>query len=117
MQVKPSSVSVKGPTEEVVVFENPTVLMGDYGLWVKTEGKDSNLSLYTWERVVQIDFSGEEEVKKVWEEAVLNVFEDLLDDFDDYELPTEETPTDTPEPKTTSTTPESADDPTSNPYE
>ena len=54
--------------------------MADFGLWVKTE---DSLDMYTWERVMRVSFGDNESIQKVWEEAVLTVFEDLLDDLED----------------------------------
>ncbi len=115
MQVTPTSVVVLDPSNEAKKIENPTVLMADFGLWVKTE---KSLSLYTWERVAHIEFGDEASVQKVWEEAILTVFEDLLDDmeedmeFDEEEATTEpETPT-----EESKEGPTNADDPNANPY-
>ena len=119
MQVTPTSVVVLDPSNEAKTIENPTVLVADFGLWVKTE---KSLSLYTWERVAHIEFGDEATLQKVWEEAVLTVFEDLLDDLDDevdYEED-EETEsadaTETPSPEAEKEEPASADDPSANPY-
>ena len=113
MQVKPTSVIVKDAAGESDTIENPVVLMGDYGIWVKNDEKDT-LTLYTWERVIQVNFDDAAAVKKVWEEAVLTVFEDLLDDLDDLDDEEPEEPAETPTPETTSEA--KADDPTVNPY-
>ena len=80
------------------------------------------VSLYTWERVSHIEFGDEATLQKVWEEAVLTVFEDLLDDLEDevdYEGDEEtETPDaiETPAPEAVNEEPTSADDPNANPY-
>ena len=124
MQVKPTSVCVKDKENKTNEFSNPTVLMGDYGLWLKEEGGE-HLTLYTWERVLSIHFDDPDKIKAVWEEAVLSVFEDLLDDFDELddeeviEVPaTEETPTETkPDEKPPEDSTPKADDPEVNPYE
>ena len=115
MQVTPTSVVVLDPSNEAKTIENPTVLMADFGLWIKTE---KSLSLYTWERVAHIEFGDEASVQKVWEEAILTVFEDLLDDMEeDMEFEEEEA---TAEPETSSKEskeePANADDPSANPY-
>jgi len=111
MQVTPTSVVVLDPSNEAKTIENPTVLMADFGLWVKTE---KSLSLYTWERVAHIEFGDEASVQKVWEEAILTVFEDLLEDMeDDMEIEEEE---DVVEPEVTTEEPTNADDPNANPY-
>ena len=115
MQVTPTSVVVLDPSNEAKTIENPTVLMADFGLWIKTE---KSLSLYTWERVAHIEFGDEASVQKVWEEAILTVFEDLLDDMEeDMEFEEEEA---TAEPETPSKEskeePANADDPSANPY-
>jgi hypothetical protein len=117
MQVTPTSVSVRGDDNETKVIENPTVLMGDFGMWVKTT---DTLEMYPWEKVVRLSFGDQESIKKVWEEAVLTVFEDLLEDFEeDFGEEVEEieeippTPTKPEEPKA----PANADDPEKNPYE
>lgn len=115
MQVTPTSVVVLDPSNEAKTIENPTVLMADFGLWIKTE---KSLSLYTWERVAHIEFGDEASVQKVWEEAILTVFEDLLDDMEeDMEFEEEG---ETAEPETPSEEskeePANADDPNANPY-
>jgi len=115
MQVTPTAVVVRDDNNEAKTYEKPTVLMADFGLWVKTE---DTLEMYTWERVMRVSFGDNESIQKVWEEAVLTVFEDLLDDledeFEDDEEPDAEAPNETTENKTEE--PASADDPESNPY-
>lgn len=119
MQVTPTSVVVLDPSNVAKTIENPTVLMADFGLWVKT---DKSLSLYTWERVAHIEFGDEATLQKVWEEAVLTVFEDLLDDledeadYEDDEEPASSNAIETPDEKAVEDGPASADDPSSNPY-
>jgi len=110
MQVTPTAVVVRDDNNEAKTYEKPTVLMADFGLWVKTE---ETLEMFTWERVMRVSFGDSESIQKVWEEAVLTVFEDLLDDLED-EFEDEEEPAEEPENKTEEAT--SADDPESNPY-
>jgi hypothetical protein len=120
MQVTPTSVSVRGDDNETKVIENPTVLMGDFGMWVKTT---NTLEMYPWEKVVRLSFGDQESIKKVWEEAVLTVFEDLLEDFEDdfgeeeEELQETEKTTPTSAKPKEPEAPSSADDPEKNPYE
>jgi|TARA_B100002052_G_scaffold287093_1_gene301705 hypothetical protein len=113
MQVTPTAVVVRGDNNEAKTYDKPTVLMADFGLWVKT---DESLEMFTWERVMRVSFGDSESIQKVWEEAVLTVFEDLLDDLEDEfeddgesDEPKEETESKPEEPA-------SADDPESNPY-
>ena len=113
MQVTPTAVVVRDDNNEAKTYDKPTVLMADFGLWVKT---DESLEMFTWERVVRVSFGDSESIQKVWEEAVLTVFEDLLDDLEDEfeddgesDEPKEETESKPEEPT-------SADDPESNPY-
>ena len=113
MQVTPTSVVVRERNGEEKKFDNPTVLMADFGLWVKTE---ESLSMYTWERVVKLSFDGEDSIKKVWEEAVLTVFEDLLEDLED-EFEDESESTEDSATRVQQTEQTSADDPESNPYQ
>tara|TARA_Y100000004_G_scaffold166628_1_gene198472 strand:- start:760 stop:1110 length:351 start_codon:yes stop_codon:yes gene_type:complete len=115
MQVTPTSVVVLGPDNEAKTIDNPTVLMADFGLWVKT---DKSLSLYTWERVAHIEFGDEKSVQKVWEEAILTVFEDLLDDMEEDMEFEEEVETAQPETPSEESKeePANADDPNANPY-
>lgn len=115
MQVTPTSVVVLGPDNEAKTIDNPTVLMADFGLWVKT---DKSLSLYTWERVAHIEFGDEKSVQKVWEEAILTVFEDLLDDMEEDMEFEEEGETAQPETPSEESKeePANADDPNANPY-
>lgn len=112
--MKPTSVVVKGINSESVTIENPVVLLGDYGIWVKNEEKDT-LTLYTWERVIEVNFNDAKAVKKVWEEAVLTIFEDLLDDLDDLE--DEEEPPQQEDTPTVNKPDSKPDDPSVNPYE
>ena len=114
--MKPTSVTVLTPSGEEKTIEDATVLMADFGLWVKTE---KELEMFTWERVSSLKFT-DDEVNKVWEEAVLTVFEDLLEDLEDeYEedegeqKPAEESKSSEPAPDA----PASADDPEANPYQ
>jgi len=111
--VTPTAVVVRGDNNEAKTYDKPTVLMADFGLWVKT---DESLEMFTWERVMRVSFGDSESIQKVWEEAVLTVFEDLLDDLEDEfeddgesDEPKEETESKPEEPA-------SADDPESNPY-
>ena len=114
MQVTPTSVVVLDPSNEAKTIENPTVLMADFGLWIKT---DKSLSLYTWERVAHIEFGDEASVQKVWEEAILTVFEDLLEDMEDEAEFESEEETPEPEPPAEESNDEpNADDPNANPY-
>ena len=113
MQVTPTSVSVRGDDNETKVIDNPTVLMGDFGMWVKTENA---LEMYPWEKVIRLSFGDQESIKKVWEEAVLTVFEDLLEDFEEDFEEDEVLPPTTPTPPAT-VEPANADDPEKNPYE
>lgn len=113
MQVTPTAVVVRDDNNEAKTYDKPTVLMADFGLWVKT---DESLEMFTWERVMRVSFGDSESIQKVWEEAVLTVFEDLLDDLEDEfeddgesDEPKEETESKPEEPA-------SADDPESNPY-
>tara|TARA_Y100000592_G_C5399204_1_gene282223 strand:- start:5 stop:472 length:468 start_codon:yes stop_codon:yes gene_type:complete len=114
MQVTPTAVVVRDDNNEAKTYEKPTVLMADFGLWVKTE---ETLEMFTWERVMRVSFGDSESIQKVWEEAVLTVFEDLLDDLED-EFEDEEEPAAEPaaEPENKTEEPASADDPESNPY-
>lgn len=116
MQVTPTSVSVRGGDNETTVIENPTVLMGDFGMWVKQGTKeDMSLEMYPWEKVLKISWNGEESIQKVWEEAVLTIFEDLLEDLEDLEEDfEEEAPVEPTKPTPTEV---NADDPNKNPYE
>ena len=115
MQVTPTSVVVLGPDNEAKTIDNPTVLMADFGLWVKTE---KSLSLYTWERVAHIEFGDEKSVQKVWEEAILTVFEDLLEDMEDDIDYEEEAESEAVKPASEESKEENtnADDPNANPY-
>jgi len=112
MQVKPTSVTVLLPNGESRTMENATCLMADFGLWVKTENE---LEMFTWERVSSLKFANEE-VNKVWEEAVLTVFEDLLEDLEDEFEDDEEESEEDETPASSNDTPASGDDPEANPY-
>ena len=66
---------------------------------------------------MRVSFGDNESIQKVWEEAVLTVFEDLLDDLEDEFEDEEETPEE-PKAESENKTDEaaSADAPESNPY-
>ncbi|SVE31759.1 uncharacterized protein METZ01_LOCUS484613 [marine metagenome] len=82
MQVKPTSVSARLPNGEVKLYEGNTVIMADFGMWIKG---DDSLELFPWERVLHVFFDNIEEQTKVWEEVVLTVFDDIFEDYDDEE--------------------------------
>lgn len=104
MQTTPTSVTVKNPDGTTIEYKSPKALFSDYGVWLNT---DSGVYMYTWESVSRIFYEGDS-VNKVWEEAVLTVFEDL---FDDYELEESEEQPKNAEKES------SQDDPEVNPYE
>jgi len=124
MQVKASRVEIVGSDGEKIVYEDESVLLGDYGLFVKTNEK---LALYSWERVAAIEWTDGTAMKKVWADAITDMFEDLLDEDDgDWD----DEPAEVVEKKDESTTPSTdtgdttggaensaADNPEHNPYE
>ena len=82
MQVKPTSVSTRLPNGEVKTYEGNTIIMADFGMWIKG---DDTLELFPWERVLHVFFDNIEEQSKVWEEVVLTVFDDIFEDYDEDE--------------------------------
>ena len=111
MQATASMVSVRNPDGTVKVLTNADVLMGDLGLFVRSdEGK--KLEMYVWENVLYMMWDDLEAVKTVWEEMLAELVLDAFDDDDYYEESAPEAPT----PATPPAENPSADDPNVNPY-
>ncbi len=111
MQATASMVSVRNPDGTVKVLTNADVLMGDLGLFVRSdEGK--KLEMYVWENVLYMMWDDLEAVKTVWEEMLAELVLDAFDDDDYYEEAAPEAPT----PATPPAENPSADDPDVNPY-
>ena len=111
MQATASMVSVRNPDGTVKVLTNADVLMGDLGLFVRSdEGK--KLEMYVWENVLYMMWDDLEAVKTVWEEMLAELVLDAFDDDDYYEESAPEAPRSATPPAENP----SADDPNVNPY-
>ena len=111
MQATASMVSVRNPDGTVKVLTNADVLMGDLGLFIRSdEGK--KLEMYVWENVLYMMWDDLEAVKTVWEEMLAERVLDAFDDDDYYE----ESAPEAPAPATPPAENPSADDPNVNPY-
>ena len=109
MQATASMVSVRNPDGTVKVLTNADVLMGDLGLFVRSdEGK--KLEMYVWENVLYMMWDDLEAVKTVWEEMLAELVLDAFDDEDYYEEsapkhPLRDSPAENPPQTTPTSTP------------
>ncbi|MDB2565374.1 hypothetical protein N9X64_00495 [bacterium] len=122
MQATTDTVTVRGPNGEPVTFNNVTTLMGNLGLFIKT---DEKVEMYVWENVLYMSWTDLKARESIWEEALAELIADAFEDDewdDDYE---EETPTppkavpkEVPKPEVIEATeaPADSDDPNVNPY-
>lgn len=101
MQTIASNVTVLDKAGETKEYVAPTILLHDFGLFIKN---DSGLTLYNWDRVKEITWSDSSTINQVWGLAVAQLATDLdLDEDDDYLWDDDEDPYNTPteEPKET----------------
>tara|TARA_B100002019_G_scaffold291055_1_gene310192 strand:+ start:1928 stop:2272 length:345 start_codon:yes stop_codon:yes gene_type:complete len=112
MQAKTDLVIVRGPDGKPVEFNDVTTLMGNLGLFIKSEDK---LEMYVWENVLYLKWTETKARESVWEEALAELIADAFDDdeFDwEEEEPTTPKTPETPSPEQ----PEDKDDPNIDPY-
>jgi len=82
MQTIASNVTVLDKAGETKEYVAPTILLHDFGLFIKN---DSGLTLYNWDRVKEISWDDSTTIKQVWGLAVAQLATDLdLDEDDDY---------------------------------
>ena len=103
MQVKAALVRVRSVGDEESSFEKVSILLSDFGVYIKNE---DSLHLFPWEKILEIKWDDMKVVERVWAEAVLDTLEDFMDDDFLDEIEAEE-----PEKET------KPDDPNANPYE
>mgnify|MGYP001214281822 FL=1 len=112
MQAKTDLVIVRGPDGQPKNFDNVMTLMGNLGLFIKSEDK---LEMYVWENVLYLKWTDTKARESVWEEALAELIADAFDD-DEFDWEEEEPTT----PKTPETPPpeqsEDKDDPNVDPY-
>ena len=77
MQAKTSTVIVRNPEGKPETLNDVSVLMGDLGLFIKSEDK---LEMYVWENVLYLEWKDLEAMKTVWEEAIAELLADAFDD-------------------------------------
>lgn len=91
MQALTSTVVVRNIEGKPETLTDVNVLMGDLGLFIKSEDK---LEMYVWENVLYLEWKDLEAMKSVWEEAIAELLADAFDDeWDDEE---DETPATAP---------------------
>lgn len=81
MQTIASNVTVLDKTGEIKEYVAPTILLHDFGLFVKN---DSGLTLYNWDCVKEITWADATTINQVWGLAVAQLATDLDLDDDDY---------------------------------
>jgi len=82
MQTIASNVTVLDKAGETKEYVAPTILLHDFGLFIKN---DSGLTLYNWDRVKEITWSDANTINQVWGLAVAQLATDLdLDEDDEY---------------------------------
>jgi hypothetical protein len=99
MQTIASQVTVLDKTGETKDYVAPTILLHDFGLFVKN---DSGLTLYNWDRVKEIQWAEPSTINQVWGLAVAQLASDLDLDDDEYMWDDDEDPyatDETPKPK------------------
>lgn len=113
MQAKTDLVIVRGPDGQPKNFDNVMTLMGNLGLFIKSEDK---LEMYVWENVLYLKWTDTKARESVWEEALAELIADAFDD-DEFDWEEEEEST-TPKPAETPAVEEvkDKDDPNNDPY-
>ena len=112
MQAKTDLVIVRGPDGKPVELNDVTTLMGNLGLFIKSEDK---LEMYVWENILYLKWTELKARESVWEEALAELIADAFDD-EEYEWEEEssaQTPPPTPE---TTEASKDKDDPNNDPY-
>ena len=120
MQATTDTVIVRGPDGEPKTFNNVTTLMGNLGLFIKS---DESVEMYVWENVLYMKWTEVKARTAIWEEAlaelIADAFDDEWEDDEDYEdeapepAPKKEP---APEVKEEPETKADSDDPNVNPY-
>ena len=82
MQAKTDTVIVRGPDGKPITLENVNPLMGNLGLFVKSEDK---LEMYVWENILYMKWTDLKARESVWEEALAELIAEAFDDDDDWE--------------------------------
>ncbi|MDA8837785.1 hypothetical protein N9N26_00810 [Candidatus Poseidoniales archaeon] len=89
MQTIASQVTVLDKAGETKEYVAPTILLHDFGLFVKN---DSGLTLYNWDRVKEIQWAEPSTINQVWGLAVAQLASDLDLDDEEYMWDDEEDP-------------------------
>lgn len=90
MQTIASNVTVLDKAGETKEYVAPTILLHDFGLFIKN---DSGLTLYNWDRVKEISWGDSTTINQVWGLAVAQLATDLdLDEDEDYMWDEDEDP-------------------------
>ena len=123
MQATTDTVMVRGPDGEPKTLNNVTTLMGNLGLFIKTE---ESVEMYVWENVLYMSWTDLKARESIWEEALAELIAEAFDDddwedeFEEDEAPVAPTPVPKEEPKPeVKETPKDStdgDDPNINPY-
>jgi hypothetical protein len=123
MQATTDTVTVRGPDGEPKTFNNVTTLMGNLGLFIKSE---ESVEMYVWENVLYMSWTDVKARESIWEEALAELIADAFDDdewddeFEEEEASPapKEVPKKEPAPKVEETpeAPADSDDPNVNPY-
>jgi len=123
MQATTDTVMVRGPDGEPKTLNNVTTLMGNLGLFIKTE---ESVEMYVWENVLYMSWTDLKARESIWEEALAELIAEAFDDddwedeFEEDEAPVAPTPAakEEPKPEVKETPKDSADgdDPNINPY-
>ena len=82
MQAKTDTVIVRGPDGKPITLENVNTLMGNLGLFVKSEDK---LEMYVWGNILYMKWTDLKARESVWEEALAELIAEAFDDDDDWE--------------------------------
>ena len=81
MQATTDTVMVRGPDGEPKTLNNVTTLMGNLGLFIKTE---ESVEMYVWENVLYMSWTDLKARESIWEEALAELIADAFDD-DEWE--------------------------------
>jgi hypothetical protein len=100
MQAKTDTVIVRGPDGKPLTLENVNTLMGNLGLFVKSEDK---LEMYVWENILYMKWTDLKARESVWEEAlaelIAEAFDDEWEEEEEFEAPAATTPAEVPAPQ------------------
>ena len=117
MQATTDTVTVRGPDGKPKNFHDVTTLMGNLGLFIKTEEK---VEMYVWENVLYMSWTDLKAREAIWEEAlaelIADAFEDEWDDEYEDEVPAPKSKPTAKKDKPAPATPADSDDPDVNPY-